>query len=127
MFIYNLIFKLYHKGEFHFNNGEKYVGEVRNGLRQGKGSFYTANGDRYVDCDWIEDKQSGKGECLFSNGNKYVGDFVNGKPNGQGEYHFKNFHEIHAYSINMNIAKIFYIQLKGCKRKKEIIMVQFLY
>ena len=30
-----------------YNNGEKYVGQIINGLREGKGNYYWNNGDRY--------------------------------------------------------------------------------
>ena len=53
------------KQEIKFNNG-KYIGEVVNGLAEGKGTWYDDNGDRY-EGEWRNDKQEGKGIYYLSN------------------------------------------------------------
>ena len=47
------------KQEIKFNDG-KYIGQVVNGLAEGKGTWYGFNGDRY-EGEWRNDKKEGKG------------------------------------------------------------------
>ena len=70
-------------GTFIYNNGDKYVGEFKEGARDGKGKYTYTNGNKYIG-QWTEGKKNGKGEFTFSNGNKYIGDFVNGNWTGKG-------------------------------------------
>ena len=58
-------------------------------VREGKGTFYYVNGDKYVG-DWKGDVQHGKGIYYFSTGDRYVGDYVDGERTGQGIYVHKN-------------------------------------
>ena len=70
------------QGTYTFATGDKYVGEHRNGKRHGQGTFTFANGNKYVG-EFRNGKFYGQGIFTF-NGNKYVGEFRDGKPNGQG-------------------------------------------
>mgnify|MGYP001198064306 CR=1 FL=1 len=70
-------------GTYLYENGDKYVGEFSDGMRNGNGTYTYANGNKYKGL-WIEDKKNGKGEFIFPNGNKYIGDFVDGKWTGKG-------------------------------------------
>ena len=70
-------------GTYLYENGDKYVGEFSDGMRNGNGTYTYANGNKYKGL-WREDKKNGKGEFIFRNGNKYVGDFVAGKWTGNG-------------------------------------------
>ena len=54
-----------------YNNG-KYIGETKNGLKEGKGIYYYNNGDRY-EGDWKNDKQEGKGIFYYTNRDKEMG------------------------------------------------------
>ena len=74
--------------ELLFNDG-KYVGQVVNGVAEGKGTWYGINGDRY-EGDWKFNKREGKGIYYFNNGNRYEGDFKNGIRDGRGIGYFKN-------------------------------------
>ena len=49
-----------------YSNGNKYVGEFKEGLYHGQGTY------------------------TYSNGNKYVGEFKEGDFNGQGTFEFDN-------------------------------------
>ena len=64
----------------------KYIGEVVNGLAEGKGTFYGDNGDRY-EGDFRNDKQEGKGIYYFNSGDRYEGEWRNGKQEGKGIYY----------------------------------------
>ena len=61
----------------------KYIGQVVNGIREGKGAWYGFNGDRY-EGEWKNDKKEGKGIYYWNNGNKYAGDWKNGLREGEG-------------------------------------------
>ena len=65
--------------------GDKYVGEFRNGKRNGQGTYTFATGDKYVG-QHRNGKRHGQGTFTFANGNKYVGEFRNGKFYGQGTF-----------------------------------------
>ena len=71
------------KGTYTFNDGDKYEGDWKNGNREGKGIYYYKNGNKY-DGEWKEGKMHGKGIMYFKNGNKYEGDWVNDKKTGKG-------------------------------------------
>ena len=101
--------------KFYNDNGEKYIGEIKNnikegrgilyynkcdrrkkyegyfknGLREGKGVLYYNNGNLYKG-DWKQNKREGKGIYYFKNGDKYEGDFKNGLKEGKGIMYFKN-------------------------------------
>ena len=94
-------------------NGDKYVGEFKNGKKHGQGTYSYTNGDKYVG-EFKEDqpygqgtnfllaenqfkgdkyigevkgwKYSGQGTYIWKNGNKYIGEFEENSPNGQGIY-----------------------------------------
>jgi len=63
------------------DNG-RYVGQVVNGLREGKGIYYYNNGDRY-EGDFKNDKYEGKGIYYSHNGNREMGDWKDDKEIGK--------------------------------------------
>jgi hypothetical protein len=98
-------------GTANWPSGEKYVGEWRDGKRNGQGTNTWVNGNKYVG-DWKDGKsngqgtyfhladnaakgaqyvgehkdgvRSGRGSLTFPGGTKYIGEFLNGNYNGQG-------------------------------------------
>ena len=84
-------------GESTYASGDKYVGEFKDGKRNGQGTYYFLadnkwKGDQYVG-EFKDGLQSGKGTYHHladdkSRGDKYVGEFKDGKRNGQGPYYF---------------------------------------
>ena len=66
-----------------------YQGEMVNGLREGKGTYSFANGDKY-EGDWKSNKMEGKGVYTYKDGDKYDGEWVGGKKKGQGIYYFSD-------------------------------------
>ena len=66
-----------------YNNGDKYVGNRKNGKRNGSGIMYYNNGEIY-EGDWKDDKRDGIGIEIVSNGERYAGNWKNGKRNGRG-------------------------------------------
>jgi hypothetical protein len=65
--------------------GQKYVGEFKDGKPNGQGTVTFANGDKYVG-EFNGGDADGQGTYTFANGGKYVGENKNGKGNGQGTY-----------------------------------------
>ena len=55
----------------------RYIGQVVNGLREGKGIYYWNNGDRY-EGEWKNGKMEGKGIYYYNNepwkGDRYEGE-----------------------------------------------------
>ena len=74
--------------ELKCENG-RYVGQVVNGLREGKGIYYVFNGDRY-EGEWKNDKRDGKGIEYFHDGDRYEGDYRNDKREGKGIDYYNN-------------------------------------
>ena len=59
-------------GTFTYQNGDKYVGEFKNGQANGQGKFILQNGDTYVG-EVKDDNINGQGTYTWANGNKYIG------------------------------------------------------
>ncbi|HXV09357.1 MAG TPA: hypothetical protein VD839_00995 [Burkholderiales bacterium] len=76
-------------GQVDFLNGEKYVGEVREGQPNGQGTYTWANGAKYVG-QWTNGQRNGRGMYLWPNGEKYIGEFKNNKKHGQGTLIYAN-------------------------------------
>ena len=72
-----------------FPNGDKYVGEYKDGKRNGRGTF-TYNDGKYVG-EWKDGEQHGQGTITWSDGGKYVGEWKDGIPNGQGTFTFSEY------------------------------------
>lgn len=98
LFFVSLVFNSYAnciKGNC--NNGEGtakwendvYVGEWKDGLKRGKGTYTWTDGGKYVGL-WKDGRQHGKATMYYGNGNKFVGEYKNGKRYGQGTYTWKN-------------------------------------
>lgn len=79
-------------------NGDKYVGLLKNGNPEGKGQYTWKNQNfvitqndgsktylEYYDGDWKDGKFHDKGLCIYGDGTRYSGNFVNGKREGKGE------------------------------------------
>ena len=63
----------------------KYIGEVENGVPNGKGIYTTPNGSKYVG-DFKDGDFNGQGTYSWNNGEKFVGEFKDGLKNGQGTF-----------------------------------------
>ena len=52
----------------------------------------------------MDGKITGKGTFYWANGDKYVGDFVNNMFNGKGTFTFKNGRKIKGQWVNGNLV-----------------------
>ena len=66
-------------------DGWKYVGEYRDGKKNGQGTLTWPDGDKYVG-EWRDNKRNGQGTLTWPDGDKYVGEWRDDKRNGQGTY-----------------------------------------
>jgi hypothetical protein len=76
-------------GTYEYPSGDKYLGQYRDGKRNGQGTFIFANGEKYVG-QWKDNIRNGQGTSTFADGNKYVGQFKDDERNGQGTFTFAN-------------------------------------
>lgn len=74
-------------GEFHFKNGDIFIGDWQNSHKYGKGVYNYANGDRY-NGDYKDGNRDGNGTFYYTNGDRFEGTYLNDKPN-EGIYYFK--------------------------------------
>ena len=74
------------EGKIYFSNGDEYVGQIKNYLRDGKGNFKselkTYNGE------WKNDQINGQGILIYKNNIKYEGYFKDNKYYGKGNLSF---------------------------------------
>ena len=76
------------KEEIVYKDG-KYIGQILNGLREGRGIYYYKNGDRYEGF-WKNNKKDGKGIYYYNDGNRYEGEWKNGIKEGKGIYYYND-------------------------------------
>ena len=76
------------KQELKYKAG-KYIGEVSNGLADGKGESFFNNGDKF-EGDCKSGNAEGRGIKEYNNGDKYEGDYKNDRREGRGIYSYKN-------------------------------------
>ncbi|MDB4046453.1 trypsin-like peptidase domain-containing protein, partial [Amylibacter sp.] len=75
------------QGTYTWADGNKYVGEYKDGRINGQGTFTWASGNKYVG-EWQNERLSGQGTYTFIDGRKYVGNFKNHKLNGYAIKYF---------------------------------------
>ncbi len=77
------------QGTYTFPNRDEYVGEFKDAQRNGQGTYTYADGSKYVG-EYKDDKFNGQGTYTYANGNKYVGEFKDHNFNGQGIKYLAN-------------------------------------
>jgi len=77
------------KGIMFWKNGERYEGEWKNDNKDGKGIYYFLDGDRY-EGNYKNGLREGKGIEYYSNGDRYEGDYRNDKREGKGIEYYSN-------------------------------------
>ena len=75
--------------EYSLANGDKYIGEVYENKRHGKGKYIFNNGDS-IECLWNDNKINDQITYSWTNGSKYKGEWKNGHPVGRGVYFNNN-------------------------------------
>lgn len=72
-------------GQQNFSNDDNYAGEWRGGMIHGKGVYLWADKSKYVGT-FVEGLMQGKGIITLANGESYDGEWHNGLADGQGEF-----------------------------------------
>ena len=77
-----------------YNCDDNYIGEIKNGLKDGKGIFYFKKDDeqkrKKYKGEFKSGKMEGKGIMYYINGDRYEGDFINNYREGKGIIYYKN-------------------------------------
>ena len=76
-------------GAYTYGNGDRYEGAFRHDTKCGRGSLAFHNGDLYTGA-FTNDLMNGRGTLIYHNGNKYVGGFKDGLRHGDGVLYFEN-------------------------------------
>ena len=75
--------KMHGQGTQTLVNGIKYVGEYKEGKSHGQGTVIWSDGKKY-EGEWKDDNYHGHGTLTWTNGYKYTGEFKNDKITGRG-------------------------------------------
>ena len=67
-----------------FKKEGKYIGQVLNGIPNGKGKYIRSDGLIY-EGEWVKGEPHGSGMIKTSDGENYQGDWINGEKNGKGK------------------------------------------
>ena len=73
-----------------YPNGEFYIGEILNGLKNGKGIQYYMDGKIKIDGNFVNDKVEGDGIYYYEDGEFYNGQWKNDLRHGKGKEYYKN-------------------------------------
>ena len=79
-------------GAYLYENGDKYLGDFKDGKRHGSGTMLYTNGDQYKG-QWEDDEKHGEGVYRYVNGDEFEGTFEKGKRSGLGVYRFEDGHQ----------------------------------
>ncbi len=73
-----------------YDNGDIYVGDIKDGLRDGHGVMtFSATGDVY-EGTFSKDEITGSGVFKYANGDVYEGSFLNSQKHGHGKFSSSN-------------------------------------
>ena len=90
------------QGTFEWANGNKYIGKVFKGKRDGFGIMmfgeHDSLGMRSYSGYWVNDVPSGNGSTVMTNGEFYIGEIFEGKKNGHGTLTFAKDDERLSYT-----------------------------
>ena len=79
---------------FYNDNGEKFIGEIKNGLKDGKGTLFyekeNKNKRQRYEGDFKNDKPNGRGILYWNDGSKYEGEWKNDIKEGKGIMYYNN-------------------------------------
>ncbi|XP_954453.1 uncharacterized protein TA21470 [Theileria annulata] len=103
--------------KYTYPNGDFYVGELVDMLRDGKGSYVSKDGSRY-DGEWLRDKRHGKG-TLITNDIKYTGDWLNDKKHGFGRLETRSYTYVGDFRHNRCHGNGTMSYKSGIKQKGE--------
>ena len=85
-------------------NGQRYVGEHKNGKPHGKGIIYYPANDSYkrksYEGDWVYGKREGEGTLIWNSGERFVGEWKNDTREGYGVDYYTDGSVYEGYWLN---------------------------
>jgi hypothetical protein len=81
-------------GNCNYEDGSKYIGNWKNGKKNGYGEYIYSNGDRY-DGKWVGDMRCGYGKFYSKINSEYEGQWEQDQPHGNGIMFYHN----HTYYV----------------------------
>ena len=69
------------------SNGDVFIGEFQNNMRNGTGTYTHADGSVYVG-EYFNDLAHGNGTYTYSDGSVHIGKYTDGEQTGNGTYTF---------------------------------------
>ena len=110
------------RGKYTYPHGDKYEGEWKNGLPNGKGVFTFGKGkwegDKYIR-EHKEGEKHGQWTLTSPDGDMYEGEFKDGKYDGQGTYTWSDGREYVGEWLDGETKRSWYCHVKGwevCRR-----------
>ncbi|BAM38785.1 MORN motif repeat containing protein [Theileria orientalis strain Shintoku] len=103
--------------KYTYPNGDFYVGELSDMLRDGKGSYVSKDGSRY-DGTWKRDKRHGKGTMVTSE-IKYTGEWINDRKHGFGRLEAQGYSYVGDFRLNRYHGNGTMVFKNGVKMKGE--------
>jgi hypothetical protein len=88
------------KGVLYYDDGAKYIGELRYGLRHGRGKQYY-EGRLLYEGEFADGEFHGKGTYYFKEGGKYEGGWSKGEQEGQAKIYQKDGRLIYDGAIHL--------------------------
>ena len=76
-------------GKIYIGNGEYYIGDLRNGFKEGKGKIVNSNNEIIYEGDFLNNNLEGEGK-MYHNDVYYSGEFKKNVPDGQGKIFDEN-------------------------------------
>lgn len=77
-----------------YPNSDTYVGDIKNGTRNGQGTYTWLSQERYAGCvykgGYVDGRREGMGVMTFPDGGVYKGEFKRNGMCGQGTYFYPN-------------------------------------
>ena len=76
------------QGTYNFVSGNQYIGEFKDGLRHGRGTYTNKDGSPGIVGEWKDGYIHGQGTMTYPDGSKYEGEWKDGFMHGQGTFTF---------------------------------------
>jgi len=120
-----------------YESGDRYFGEIVDGIRNGRGIYTWVNDPNVVffEGEWRNGKRAGQGKIVFKDGTIYIGNWINGKRSGPGfqikskqemifNHRFDNLLTQRNAKYNSNVWTVYpllknkFLELTSYKRRK---------
>lgn len=111
------------EGTFFYDNGDYYIGELKNGKRSGEGSIHNARGKRLMSCHYEQDLEEGKGYMLLAGRGHMETTFHKGELHGNAVLYDDKDCKVGTGSFTHNKFSgegVFYVS-KDCHYKGTIV------